>query len=215
MAKEGRICTILTTNFDEFIEQALDDEAIKYRVICTNEEYREYFENGCEEFAVLKIHGTISRPETIIAVASHYKTSGGFDGYKSAVAHHFIKTVPTIFFGYSGWDFTHANYQEFWDAAGRAGGENIYFMRRKGSRGGPLLSKLVGRHIGVICLSQPFPFSKVLILMMQKSCYKVITTVLVWVTKVSNRSNASISDFGSMRSQLHLCWLLCGMSQYI
>ncbi len=148
MAKGGKITTILTTNFDEFIEQALDDEGVHYKVICTNEEFKEYLENACEEFAVLKIHGTVSRPETIIAVASHYKTSGGFEGYKSLVAHHFIRNFPTVFLGYSGWDFAHANYQEFWDAAGRAGGENIYFMRRKGSSGGPLLSKLVGRHVG-------------------------------------------------------------------
>lgn len=148
MAKKGKLSAILTTNFDEFIEQALDEERIAYKVVCTNEEYKEYHENGCEDFAVLKIHGTVSRPHTIIAVASHYKTCVGFEGYKSKVAHHFIKNFPTLFFGYSGWDFAHANYQEFWDGVGRAGGESIYFMKLKGSEGGPLLSKLVGRHVG-------------------------------------------------------------------
>ena len=148
MAKKGKLRAILTTNFDEFIEQALDEERIAYKVVCTSEEYKEYHENGCEEFAVLKIHGTVSRPQTIIAVASHYKTSDGFEGYKSKVTHHFIKNFPTLFFGYSGWDFAHANYQEFWDGVGRVGGESIYFMKLKGSKGGPLLSKLVGRHVG-------------------------------------------------------------------
>ena len=148
MAKEGKVKTILTTNFDEFIEQALNQEGVEYKVVCTNEEFKLYYENGCNKFAVLKIHGTVSRPETILAVSSHYKTSGGFAGYKTLVTHNFIEKFPTLFFGYSGWDFAHANYQEFWDAVGRKGGENIYFMRFKGSTGGPLLSKLIGRHVG-------------------------------------------------------------------
>lgn len=148
MVKFGKVKTILTTNFDEFIEQALEDEGVHYKVVCTSEEFKEYHQNGCEEFVILKIHGTLSRPDTIISLATHYKISGGFEGYKATVAHHLIENFPTVFLGYSGWDFAHKHYQEFWDAVGRKGGENIYFMRLKGSTGGPLLSNLIGRHVG-------------------------------------------------------------------
>lgn len=96
----------------------------------------------------MKIHGTTSRPDTIVAVANHYKTGRGFGRYKATVMHHFVKCYPTLFVGYSGWDFFHANYRAFWAQAGVNGGEKIYFMKRKGSRGGPLISKLVGNHIG-------------------------------------------------------------------
>ena len=89
--------SILTTNFDEFIEQALDIEKVPYKVICTNEEFKAYYKNGCKEFAILKIHGTVSRPETIVAVSNHYKTGKGFGGMKSIVTQTFIKNFPTLF----------------------------------------------------------------------------------------------------------------------
>mmetsp|Transcript_3585 Transcript_3585/g.7702 ORF Transcript_3585/g.7702 Transcript_3585/m.7702 type:complete len:922 (+) Transcript_3585:112-2877(+) len=148
MAKHGKLKTILTTNFDIFIERALDAEGVPYKVICTDEEYKDYYENGLDEFAVMKIHGSISRPETIVAVSNHYKTGKGFGGYKATVMQHFVQHYPTIFFGYSGWDFIHQNYQQFWEMAGKAGGESIFFLKYKGARGGPLISKLVGKHVG-------------------------------------------------------------------
>ena len=148
MAKKGLLKTILTTNFDIFIERALDEEGIPYKVICTDEEYKDYYQNGLDEFAVLKIHGSISRPDTIVAVANHYKTGKGFGGWKATVMQHFVQKYPTIFFGYSGWDFYHSNYQRFWESAGQEGGERIFFLKYKGARGGPLISKLVGKHVG-------------------------------------------------------------------
>ena len=147
MAKIGKLKSVLTTNFDVFIERALEEDCVPYKVICTDEEFRDFYRNGCNSFAVLKIHGTIRRPRTIVAVANHYKSSKGFGGWKATVMHHYIKNFPTIFWGYSGWDFMHENYQEFWKAAGNIG-ETIYFMTQKGSRGGPSISKLVGRHVG-------------------------------------------------------------------
>lgn len=150
LANQGKLKTILTTNFDIFIERALDAEGVPYKVICTDEEYRDFYQNGDLDntFAILKIHGTISRPDTIVAVANHYKTGKGFGGWKATVMQHFVKHYPTVFFGYSGWDFFHSNYQQFWEAAGNAGGERIFFLKYKGAKGGPLISKLVGNHVG-------------------------------------------------------------------
>ena len=148
MVKQGKVRCILTTNFDEFIERALDDEGVQYTAICTSDEFKQFLDGGYKGFVILKIHGTVSRPDTIVAVANHYKGGKGFGGVKATVTQHFISSYPTIFFGYSGWDFVHANYQEFWDIVGKRGGEKVYFVKYKGSKGGPLISNLVGRHIG-------------------------------------------------------------------
>jgi hypothetical protein len=113
MAKAGMLQSVLTTNFDEFIEEALDDEGVSYQVICTTDEFKIFLEGGCKGFAVLKIHGTVSRPDTIVAVANHYKGGKGFGGVKAVVTHHFMKHHPTVFLGYSGWDFLHANYRKY------------------------------------------------------------------------------------------------------
>lgn len=147
MVKHGKLRSILTTNFDEFIERALDAEGIAYRVICTSEEFQEYKNSGYSGFTILKIHGTVSRPETIVAVANHYKSGKGFGGVKSTVTAHFVKNYPAVFFGYSGYDFIHANYQAFWESV-KDSKEKVYFIKYKGSRGGPSIQKLVGRHIG-------------------------------------------------------------------
>jgi hypothetical protein len=148
LAKHKKIRSIMTTNFDEFIERALDEEGVRYNVLCTAGEFEEYLNAGCKGFAVLKIHGTVSRPDTIVAVANHYKSGKGFGGLKATVFHYLLKNYPTIFFGYSGWDFAHKNYQEFFATAGQNGGENILFVKHKGAKGGPLISRLVGRHLG-------------------------------------------------------------------
>jgi len=148
MAKDGKLKSIMTTNFDEYIERALDEESVPYKLVCTNDEFREYYKNGCEDFAVLKLRGTMSRPETIISVAMHYSKHGGFGGYKSLVAHKFVKSYPTFFLGCSGWDFGYSTYQEFWAAVGKKEGEKIYFLKLKGRTNSPMISNLVGRHIG-------------------------------------------------------------------
>ncbi len=148
IAKDGKIKAILTTNFDEFIEQALSEQGIPFKMVCTQKEFQDYYENGCNELAVLKIHGTVSKPETIIKMAMQFKVSGGFEGYKTKIAQNLIANYPTLVMGCTGWNFSHPNYQDFWGGVGRRGGEKIYYMRLKGTAGGPLLSKLIGRHVG-------------------------------------------------------------------
>jgi hypothetical protein len=76
-AKTGKLRGVLTTNFDIFIERALRQENVPFKLVVTSEEFQEYFNSGCKEFAVLKIHGTVERPETIVAVANHYKSGKG------------------------------------------------------------------------------------------------------------------------------------------
>ena len=147
LAKAGKLRGILTTNFDIFIERALRAEGVAFKTVVTAEEFQAYYESGCKDFAVLKIHGTVDRPSTIVAVANHYKSGKGFSGAKELVLGHFLRNHPTLFLGYSGWDFAHQNYQSFWAGEGEAGGENVYWLNLIGAKG-PDLKKIVWTHIG-------------------------------------------------------------------
>jgi hypothetical protein len=142
LAKTGRLRAILTTNFDIFIERALRDEDVAFKVVVTHEDFAQYLRQGCKEFAVLKIHGTIDQPDTIVAVANHYKAGKGFSGSKAVVVAELLRQCPTLFVGYSGWDFQHANYQAFWAQVGEEGGANVYWLKLKGSTGGADLGKV-------------------------------------------------------------------------
>jgi len=57
---------IITTNFDLFIEAALDQEADPYRAYRSTEEFQT-FEPNSAGVHLLKLHGCISRPASIIA----------------------------------------------------------------------------------------------------------------------------------------------------
>lgn len=149
LAKAGKVRAIFTTNFDIFIERALRDEGVEFETVVTAEDFEKYQKGGCAKFAVLKIHGTVDRPETIVAVANHYKMGKGFSGAKADVLAKFVKECPTLFLGYSGWDFLHKNYQEFWERAGaERSGKNVFWLTLKGFGGGPDLGKVVGIHLG-------------------------------------------------------------------
>ena len=148
LAKAGTLKGILTTNFDIFIERALTKENVPFKTVVTAEEFSAYYDSGCKEFAVLKIHGTVDRPSTIVAVANHYKNGKGFSGAKELVLAHFLRNHPTLFVGYSGWDFLHQNYQSFWENEGLNGGKKVYWLNLLGAKGGPNLAQVLGTHIG-------------------------------------------------------------------
>eukprot|EP00041_Stephanoeca_diplocostata_P037865 m.1453112 g.1453112 ORF g.1453112 m.1453112 type:complete len:874 (-) comp25117_c1_seq46:2370-4991(-) len=149
LAKAGRLKAILTTNFDTFIEQALQEAGVKFKIVVTSEEFDAYLASGMNDFAVLKIHGTLDRLETIVAVANHYKNGKGFTSSKAAVMNAIMKKAPTLFLGYSGYDFEHANYQAFWDSVGETGGMPIFWQKWSGDpNGGADLHRLVGQHVG-------------------------------------------------------------------
>eukprot|EP00808_Paulinella_micropora_P013491 g57566.t1 len=145
MVKTGKIKAIFTTNFDVFIERALREEGVEFKVVVTAEEFKEYLDGGMKDFA---IHGTVERPDTIVAVANHYKMGKGFSGAKADVLGKLLQDCPTVFLGYSGWDFLHKNYQSFLADVGAAGGANVYWLTLRGFGGGPDLGKVVGTHIG-------------------------------------------------------------------
>ena len=123
LAKVGKVKAIFTTNFDIFMERALTAEDVEFETVVTQGEFEAYHSRlkdstEAAPVAVLKIHGTIDKPDTIVAVANHYKMGKGFSDSKSRVMADLLKVCPTLFVGYSGWDFLHKNYQTFWSAVG-------------------------------------------------------------------------------------------------
>lgn len=149
LAKKGMLKACFTTNFDIYIERALEEIGVKYQVIVDNTEFETWLANFSSEqiagvpqepvdspFYVFKIHGTIDRPETIVALASAYKSSNGFSTIKGNVLQALLKKYSCLFLGYSGWDFEHANYRKFWDDTGN-NLKSIFWNRRPEETGGP------------------------------------------------------------------------------
>ena len=141
LAKHGVLKAVFTTNFDIYIEKALHDEGVEFEVIIDNDQYDQLYEQLNSQgfgskFLLCKIHGTTERPDTIVSVASAYKSSKGFSPPKSQVLQWLMKRYPTLFLGYSGWDFEHNNYRKFWDRTGPIL-KHIYWNRRPGEAGGP------------------------------------------------------------------------------
>ncbi|MFX0090627.1 MAG: SIR2 family protein, partial [Candidatus Hodarchaeota archaeon] len=125
LAKVGILKACFTTNFDIFFEAALKAEGVDYDLLVDNRQYDNYFQQYLKgqsktpnKFILCKIHGTIERPDTIVSVASAYKTAKGFSLPKAAVFSSLISTYPCLFLGYSGWDFDHQNYRRFWERIG-------------------------------------------------------------------------------------------------
>ncbi|MBN2149977.1 MAG: SIR2 family protein [Candidatus Lokiarchaeota archaeon] len=146
LAKAGVLKAAFTTNFDVYIERALAAEGVGFDLVIKNDEYDAYFErlkaNGSPpRFVLFKIHGTIDRPETIVSVASAYKSAKGFSAPKAQVLDFMLAKYPVLFLGYSGWDFEHVNYRLFWDSVG-ARLKAIYWNRRPGEQGGPKLGEI-------------------------------------------------------------------------
>ena len=146
LAKAGILKACFTTNFDVYLERSLASEKVGFDIVVTNDEYDEYFskleENGAPpRFLLCKIHGTIDRPDTIVSVASAYKSAKGFSPPKSQVLRYLLERYPVVFLGYSGLDFEHANYRHFWETTGPKV-QAIYWNRRPGEEGGPRFAEI-------------------------------------------------------------------------
>lgn len=119
----------------------MESEGVHYKLVVTNEEYDLLFQDLSnkglqDEFILCKIHGSIEQPESIIALASAYKSSKGFSENKSKVFGWLLERYYCLFLGYSGWDFEHANYRKFWDHAGTKL-KGLFWNRRPKEEGGP------------------------------------------------------------------------------
>ncbi|HME52151.1 MAG TPA: SIR2 family protein [Candidatus Lokiarchaeia archaeon] len=151
LAKEGYLKSCVTTNFDIYIERALRDEGVEFELLVDNAEYNAYFDKikqgiADDRFVLCKIHGTIENPNSIVSVASAYKSTKGFSTPKALVINQFVQQFPCLFLGYSGWDFEHNNYRKFWDDIGPRV-KAIYWNRRTDDRTGPNFQEIFRRCI--------------------------------------------------------------------
>ncbi len=154
LAKAGVLKACITTNFDIFIERALKEEGVNYVLLVDNPEYENFTtqKSNSEKFVLCKIHGTISKPTSIVSVASAYKSSKGFSIPKATLISFLLKTYPVLFLGYSGWDFEHLNYRRFWDRVGPQC-KGIYWNKRPAETGGPKLDEIFSNslHLFKVC----------------------------------------------------------------
>lgn len=142
LMKNKMIHSIITTNFDRYLEDALESEGVNYNLIVTNREFNDYKAVGFPENTLLKIHGTVERPDTIVSIASQYKTSKGFSIPKAEVFKHLMSKYECIFLGYSGWDYIHNNYRNFWKKACPTI-KGIIWNVRPGETEGPPLCEII------------------------------------------------------------------------
>ncbi len=146
LAKAGVLKACFTTNFDIYIERALRAEGVAFDLIVDNVQYDSLYNSlrnsGLgKKFLLCKIHGTIERPDTIVSVASAYKSAKGFSPPKALVLEYLLGRFPCLFLGYSGWDFEHNNYRKFWEKVGHSL-QGIYWNRRVGESGGPQFDQI-------------------------------------------------------------------------
>ena len=140
LAKAGILKACFTTNFDLYFEHALNKESVDFEVIVDNRDY-EKVEEKSNKFLLCKVHGTIERPDTIISVASAYKSAKGFSAPKATVFERMLANYPCVFLGYSGYDFSHINYRRFWERVGPRV-KRIIWNKRPGEESGPSLDEI-------------------------------------------------------------------------
>ncbi len=146
LASSRKLKACFTTNFDTFIEKALNAEGVEFELIIDNGEFENLLsklnsEGIGNKFILCKVHGTTERPKTIVSVASAYKSSKGFSTPKADVLTWLLNRYPCLFLGYSGWDFEHLNYRRFWERAGK-NLKQIYWNRKPGETDGPVFSEI-------------------------------------------------------------------------
>jgi hypothetical protein len=99
MLHTGHIAAVVTTNFDENIEQAIQLALARPARCCVSG--IEYEACAADQADVYKLHGTISKPETISATLSQ---TAILPRAKAQVLKSLLTDHPVVFVGYSGND---------------------------------------------------------------------------------------------------------------
>lgn len=104
LAKAGKVQFVVTTNWDRFIELALEHHNISYTSYRSATEFRMFrlLDDPSDSIHILKLHGCISLPETITATVE--QEARGLYYQQRAVIMWLLQRHPFIFWGYSGWD---------------------------------------------------------------------------------------------------------------
>lgn len=102
MAAAGYCNIIVTTNFDTYIERALDEAGVSYQTFIDQLEDFPYYYPATDGVQVLKIHGCISAPHSITATVEREAA-----GLAPSIRRALIQLLPDYvfaFWGYSGAD---------------------------------------------------------------------------------------------------------------
>ncbi|MGE3851500.1 MAG: SIR2 family protein, partial [Planctomycetota bacterium] len=142
LARVGRVRAIFTTNFDTYLERALQAEGVEYTRCVTDEEFESYYKAGMPGVGLLKLHGSVDVPDAIVYTASQYVHGAGFSEYESRMLTTYLHENPVVFLGFSGWDFDHDSYRDFW-AAAASSTRRILWNVRPGDTTGPQVTTLL------------------------------------------------------------------------
>jgi tetratricopeptide (TPR) repeat protein len=105
LAKAGSVRAVVTTNFDIFIERALQAEGVEFDVYRGQDEFSQFPVTAAAmpaRVSVLKIHGCLTRPETIIATIE--TQARGLMEHHRFVLRWLQERCYFLYWGYSGWD---------------------------------------------------------------------------------------------------------------
>lgn len=102
LAQEGYLQYIVTTNFDVFIETALQQHGVEYKVYCSDEDFAQFDHKATQQVHLLKLHGCIRTPQTITATVE--QESQGLSCAKKQVLQKLLAEYHFAFWGYSGAD---------------------------------------------------------------------------------------------------------------
>jgi tetratricopeptide (TPR) repeat protein len=105
-AKHGHLSVIITTNFDQYIEHALEAEGVPHNVYSHADEFTglaaAIADETQERVRVVKLHGSLERPETIrmtLRQAARPLERGKAEFLRAVMARYVV-----LFYGYSGND---------------------------------------------------------------------------------------------------------------
>jgi tetratricopeptide (TPR) repeat protein/NAD-dependent SIR2 family protein deacetylase len=102
-AGQGALRYVVTTNFDVFLERAFEEASVAFAVHRTDQEFEELDIRSEDPLVhVLKLHGCISRPETITATVEHEAV--GLNPAKARALDRLLPGRWLVVWGYSGAD---------------------------------------------------------------------------------------------------------------
>jgi len=105
LSANKKICAIITTNFDCYIEQSLDDKKIKYELISDEQDaelWNKSTKSG-DKLALFKIHGSLHQKDSIIATLKQAGRS--LSQQKASVLRELFSNRNVLIIGYSGHDY--------------------------------------------------------------------------------------------------------------
>ena len=107
LAKDGYVQIIITTNWDLYIEQALETEDVSFQTHRTEEEITTLLvdvqELKLEGTHVVKLHGCLSKPQETIIVTVEQEARG-LAPVKQQLLEELFRSYTVVFWGYSGLD---------------------------------------------------------------------------------------------------------------